>query len=190
MGFCILRNDELQGGKNMKIFLNPGHGGTDPGAVSKTGTKEAEITKEICQILADRLKLNGYNFCVFQQKQSFFEIVKEENKSGATLFISVHCNSFKDVSANGVETLYYSTSKKGKQIAGIMQNEIVKATCLRNRGIKTNDGLYVLKHTKAPAILIECAFISNPTEEALLKNNPKLFADAIFEGIKKIKNIL
>ena len=44
----------------MKIFLNPGHGGADPGAVSKTGTKEEDITAKIADILYNRLKLNGY----------------------------------------------------------------------------------------------------------------------------------
>lgn len=173
----------------MKIFINPGHGGTDPGAVSKKGTKESEICAMICQILADKLKVNGYSFEIFQQKKTYLEISEEENKSGADLFISVHCNSSTSATAHGVETLYLPTSTKGKKIAEIMQGELIKTTKLTDRGIKPRNDLHVLKRTKATAILIECAFISNPKEEALLKSKPDLFANAIFEGIKQFKTI-
>lgn len=173
----------------MRIFLNPGHGGNDPGAVSKSGTKESIIAAQICKILEDRLKLNGYSVVVYQQKNSYFEISKEENKSKSDLFISVHCNSCANSTANGVECLYYPTSSKGKKIAEIMQNELVKATKLRNRGIVARSDLHVLKRTAAPAVLIECAFLSNEKEEALLKNQPGIFAAAIWEGIKKVKDL-
>lgn len=55
------------------------------------------------------------------------------------------------------------------------------------RGIKARDDLHVLKRTKAPAVLVECGFISNAKEESLLKTKPEIFANAIFEAIKKIK---
>lgn len=172
----------------MKIFINPGHGGTDPGAVSKTGTKESEISATIGQELAEKLRLNGYTVEVYQQKKDYFEISRQENKSGADLFISIHCNSSTSASAHGIETLYLPTSTKGKKVAEIMQRELVQATKLTDRGIKAREDLHVLKRTTAPAILIECGFISNPKEEALLKSKPNFFANAIFEGIKKVKN--
>jgi N-acetylmuramoyl-L-alanine amidase len=168
----------------MKIFLNPGHGGTDPGAVSKTGTKEADITAKIADILYNRLKLNGYPVEIYQQKKYLTEVSQMENKSGATCFISIHCNSFNADTAHGTEVLYYPTSNKGKTLATIMQEQLVKTTGLANRGIKARTDLHVLKATKAPAILIETAFISNTKEECLLKNSPELFASAIWEGIK------
>lgn len=168
----------------MKIFLNPGHGGTDPGACSKSGTKESYIAALVCGILADKLKVNGYLFEVYQQKKDYFEISKAENKSHSNLFISVHCNSSASPKANGIETLYYPASSKSKTIAKIMQQQLVKEVKLSDRGIKPREDLHVLRRTLAPAVLIECAFISNPAEESLLKNHPDLFANAIFEGIK------
>ena len=66
-----------------------------------------------------------------------------------------------------------------------MQDELVKLTKLKDRGIKERSEIHVLKATKAPAILIELGFISNPKEERLMLNKPQMFANAIFEGIKK-----
>ena len=61
----------------MKIFINAGHGGNDPGAVSKNGTKEADITKKVCSILAKKLINNGYNVEYFQQKTSYTDSISE-----------------------------------------------------------------------------------------------------------------
>lgn len=172
----------------MKIFLNPGHGGSDPGACSASGTKEADITAKICSILAERLKANYYPYKVYQQKYSYLEISKEENKSGATCFISVHCNAAVNQTAKGVEVLYCTGSTKGRQLAEIMQKCLIEGTGLTNRGVKPRNDLHVLNRTKAPAILIETAFISNPTEEKLLKESPEIFAAAIWEAIKIFKS--
>lgn len=169
----------------MKIFINAGHGGIDPGAVSKNGTKEADITKKVCSLLACQLIQKGFNVEYFQQKKSFIEVSETENNSKSDLFISIHCNSFTDSKAKGVEVLHYPTSTKGLKYAQIIQNELVEATTLHDRGIKARADLHVLKRTKAVAILVELAFISNPEEEKLLLEEPKIFADAIAEGIKK-----
>jgi len=171
----------------MKIFINPGHGGKDPGTVSKNGLKEAEVCAKICNILAERLKLNGYSFQLYQQKDSLFEVSREENKSNSALFISIHCNSAENTKAEGTETWYYKYSIPGGKAAQIMQKELVKNLGLKDRGIKSSESLHVLKRTKATAILVELAFISNSKEEALLREQPELFANAIWEGIKKIK---
>ena len=171
----------------MKIFLNAGHGGKDPGAVGKSGLKEKDVSARVVEILEERLKLNGYPVQVYQEKNHYTEVSKEANKSGATLFISVHCNSAANPEAHGTEVLYYPTSTKGKQLASILQQELVRATGLYNRGIKPRGDLHVLKATNAPAILVELAFISNANEEKLLKENPEIFANAIWEAIKIYK---
>ncbi len=173
----------------MKIFLNAGHGGSDPGAVSKNGLKEKDVTKKICDILAMILHKRGHFVIQYQEQRSYLEITKEENKSGVDLFISVHCNSFSVDSAHGVETLYYPTSIKGKKLAESVQKELLVKTGLFNRGCKMRRDLHVLNATKAPAVLVECAFISNPTEEKLLKSNPELFAQGIADGIENYVTI-
>ena len=114
----------------MKIFLNAGHGGNDPGAVSKNGLKEKDVAKNICDILAQKLRNAGHSVMVYQEQKTFTEVSREENKSGADLFVSVHCNSFSSSSANGVETLYYPTSAKRKRLAQCVQDALLKQTGL------------------------------------------------------------
>lgn len=173
----------------LKIFINAGHGGTDPGAVSINGNKEADITRKVSSLLACKLIQNGFNVEFYQQEKSFTEVSAAENSSNSDLFISIHCNSFDKETAKGVEVLYYPTSAKGKECAQIVQNELIKATLLTDRGIKARADLHVLRRTKAAAILVELAFLSNPKEEKLLTESPVLFANAIYQGIKKIKNL-
>lgn len=168
----------------MKIFLNPGHGGNDPGVCSKHDIYEKDVALIIGKMLLNRLKLNGYPVQLCQQTKDYFEISKEENASNAALFISIHCNGAVSPDAHGVEVLYCNGSTKGKQLAEIMQQELIQATGLTDRGIKPRNDLHVLNRTKAPAILIETAFLSNPAEEQKLAMQPELFANAIWEAIK------
>jgi len=172
----------------MKIFINAGHGGTDSGAISPTGIKEADITTIVGLMLYNRLILNGYPVEFYQQKESHFEIAPLENKSGATCFISIHCNSFSSKEANGVEVFYCKGSQKGKKLAEITQNELVKATGLRDRKIKEREDLTVLNRTKAPAILVELGFISNKDDLYSLVLQPEIFANAIWEAIKRFNS--
>lgn len=170
----------------MKIFINAGHGGKDPGAVSKNGTKEADITREVSSLLACKLIQNGYNVEFFQQENALTDITKAENTSNSDLFISIHCNAAASASANGVEVLYYPTSSKGKDYALKVQKQLVKTTNLKDRGIKPRNDLHVLKRTKAVAILVELAFLTNAAEEKLLLDIPELFANALLKGIKNL----
>ncbi len=171
----------------MKIFINAGHGGVDPGACSKEGIKEADITASIGLAVVNRLKLNGYPVEYFQQDESHFEIAPEENKSGATCFISIHCNAHTNEAANGIEVLYCKGSQKGERLAQIMREELCHFTRLSSRGIKAREDLTVLNRTKAPAILIELGFLSNPNDLRKIVQTPELFVNAIWAAIKTYK---
>ena len=171
----------------MKIFINAGHGGSDTGAVSKNSTKEKDITNNISALLVNELIKKGYNVEFFQQSRNVTEVSSAEVTSNSDLFISIHCNSVVNPEARGVEVLYYTKSKKGKIIAQTLQNELVWSTKLRDRQIKARDDLHVLKRTKAPAVLIELAFLSNEKEEKLLLENPEIFVKGILAGIEKVE---
>lgn len=172
----------------MKIFINAGHGGADPGAVSKNGTKEKDITKNVAALLVYELIQKGYEVEFFQQKRNVTEVSAAESTSNSDLFISLHCNSVNNPEANGVEVLYYTKSKKGKAIAQTIQNALLSMTKLKDRHIKARDDLHILKRTLAPAILIELAFLSNEKEEKMLLENPEVFVKGILSGIEEVKN--
>ena len=169
-----------------RIFLNYGHGGQDCGAVGFSEKNfERDLNKRIGRGVAARLRVAGHSVKVFQQTNSVKQVSAAENKGKYDLFVSIHCNAAESTEANGTETLYYPTSTRGKTAAAIIQNELIAGVGLRNRGIKPRADLHVLRCTKAPAVLVELAFISNEAEESLLVKKPALFAKAVAAGIKQ-----
>lgn len=167
--------------KRYKVALDAGHGmypnRQDPGAVGPSGLREADVVKAICQKTARILMAHfdiietrdETNADVTSQNKDLWHRVRKANDFEADLFVSFHCNAFGNPSANGTETFCHSFGGDGERLARITQEKILQAVPLTNRGVKTAN-FYVLRKTDMPAILIEFAFISNPTEEALLKD--------------------
>lgn len=182
----------------MKVCIDPGHGGKDPGAVGRNNTKEKDITLAIAKKLKFVLE-DGTNAKVILTRDSDVppwreKNIKEDlrercniaNRSLTDIFISIHCNSSRNESAKGVETYYYRSSQRGFLLAVEVQKSIVELVQTINRGVKFAS-FYVLKATKMPAILVECGFLSNPEEEKLLNNQnyQTQIALAIAKGIMK-----
>lgn len=187
----------------MKVCIDPGHGGKDPGAIGKKGTKEKDVTlavaKKLKYILEDGMKaqviLTRDSDKPAWVQKSIQEDLKARcdiaNNNMVDIFISIHCNSSKRDTAQGVETYYYKYSAKGFLLAFEVQKSITQMLNLVNRGVKFAD-FYVLRKTKMPAILVECGFISNPKEEEMLKdeNFQTHIAMAIANGVANYqKNI-
>ena len=168
----------------MKVFINPGHSlKYDPGAIGATGTKECEINAEIAKATAESLQLAGHTVIVYQQEKRLADVAEMANASGASLFVSIHCNSSTNKQANGTETWHYTGCPTGKKFATKIQLEIVKAIGTRNRGVKNSRSLYVLRKTVMPAVLVEAGFLSNVAEEQQLKSNTAEIGKAIAKGI-------
>jgi len=172
-----------------KIALDAGHGGTDPGAVGPTGLKEANVNLAVVQKLDSYLKGQGASTKLTRESDVFVGLTARTdiaNNWGADRFIAVHFNASSDRSVNGTETLYYTYgSATSKDLASKLQNRLVEALGLPNRGIKQRDDLTVLIKTKMPAALTESSFISNTYEEARLKDSSYLdkIARAHYLGI-------
>lgn len=199
MNFTNMRNLEytdFKEVKRMKVCIDPGHGGKDPGAIGKNNTKEKDITLAIAKKLKFILE-DGTNAKVILTRDSDIlpwgeKSVKENlkarcdiaNKNLVDIFVSIHCNSSKNEFARGVETFYYKTSQKGFLLAIEVQKSIVESIKTINRGVKFAD-FFVLRATKMPAILVECGFLSNPEEEKMLNNQnyQTQIALAIAKGI-------
>jgi N-acetylmuramoyl-L-alanine amidase len=171
----------------MRICLDAGHGGYDPGAVGPCGLEEAGVVLAISkQVL---IELRGYGIETFltRDKDIFIELNKRcsiANEWGADFFVSIHANS-DGPSAHGIETLY--VSQAGKELAAPIQQSLVLATNETDRGLKLRKDLAVLNMTDMPAALTEIGFISHPQTEVKLgsASYQKLLAEAIVEGIIK-----
>ena len=169
----------------MKIFINPGHCiGADSGACG-CGLQEAQVAMNIGNRVSKYLLAVGYTTKVFQY-DGLAEIVDVSNYWDADLFVSIHCNAFNGY-ASGTETVFYEGSVKGEKLARLIQNQIVNRLGTVDRGIKDKIAggydAYVVKYTNCPACLVETAFIDNPHDAELLRNNEDDFARAIACGI-------
>lgn len=169
------------------VVIDPGHGGTDPGAVGCSGTKEKDITLAVSQLVAQLLRTAGVKVVLTRKDDSFISLQRRcdiANSNKAEVFVSIHCDSFFDRSANGTTTYVYKRNTQAEKLGHKIQNNLVKNTGLRNRGVGPAN-FYVLRKTQMPAVLVELAYISNPKEEQLLKSKEfqRLCAESIVSGI-------
>lgn len=157
----------------MKIFLDPGHGGNNPGARSATGLQEANVNLDVALRLGRILTSWGYEVNYSRTENVTVSLAgraRMANEWGADYFISIHCNSNVNPVYNGTETFYYRQGTVAQAFALTVNNALVRQIELRNLGIFERN-LAVLRLTQMPAILAELAFISNPTEAQLLSTN-------------------
>ena len=184
--------------KNKIITIDPGHGGSDSGAVGPNGYTEKEGAFAISQKVASILNQSGAK--VVMTRDSDVDVygpnasarnelqarVDVGNRVNSDIFVSIHCNAFVNPAANGTQTFYYGSSYQGQRLAQSIQEKMIEANGLRDRGISTCN-FYVVKHSYMPAVLIETAFITNYDEEALLSDDEwqTTMAKAIAEGINE-----
>jgi N-acetylmuramoyl-L-alanine amidase len=173
----------------MKICIDPGHSGPfEPGACAG-GFTEAAINLQVSKRLRDTLESNGYD--VFLTRESTVNNdgltwrAEKAEDFGADIFVSIHCNSFRDPAAHGTEVIYYVNSELGRKLAQHIQTALVDNCGTTDRGIKTNDEYTVLEKTVCPAVLVELAFLSNDEEREALTDRfiQKTFAVGIAKGI-------
>jgi len=176
----------------MKICLDPGHGGSDPGAIGTIPFKleEKEINLSISKFLEENLEVLVHWVAMTRRRDSFVSLEARSvfaNQHEADLFVSIHTNSFFSPAVNGIEVYHALGSGKGKTLAeNILESLMSSFPNHKNRGVKAGN-LKVLKETKMPAVLVEVEFLSNPDQLRFLadENNRQLIASAISNGIEK-----
>lgn len=149
-----------------KICIDPGHGGSDPGACNGQ-YQEKTYALGMALRLGEELAKKGYEVLYTRRSDSYISLSgrsQTANNGEADLFISIHLNSAATIQANGIETLCYSKSGESGKLAKAVQAKLISATGAVDRGVKERTDLAVLKGTKMPAILVETGFISNYTE--------------------------
>ncbi len=173
----------------MKIAVDAGHGGNDPGA-SKNRVVEKEVNLEIAKMLKDKLIDAGHEVIMTRDDDSFvglYRRAKIANEMNCGIFVSIHNNAAGNPAASGSEVLYYPGSEKGKNLAQCVQNELVKVLDRPDRGVKPRDEFVVLNSTSMPAVIVEGLFITNNIDRDMLSKKEWLFviAESIADGIKK-----
>jgi len=181
------------------IVIDPGHGGSDSGAVGAKGVMEKNITLAIAKQLQGILTDAGAK--VIMTRTSDVDVARpsaeavEElqarvdiaNQARADLFLSIHMDSFSTSDAKGTSTYYYAKGTPASQrLADLVRSGIIEQLGTEDRGTKTCN-FYVVKHTTMPAALAEVAFVSNPGESQLLTSTDgaKKAALGIYNGIRR-----
>jgi len=185
-----------------KIFIDPGHGNYDSGALGKNGTKEKDINLIVALKVANYLRSVGFEVGMSRNsdviswpsnlKQDLGKRMQIANSYNADAFISIHCNSCNNSIAKGFE-IFTTPGQNNSDIFATKIHSRVKSTFpdlvyredLSDGDVDKEAKFYVIKYSKCIATLVEMLFISNPEEEKLL-NNPDFqdkMAFAIAQGI-------
>ena len=186
------------------ICIDPGHGGSDPGAIGATGTMEKDFNLSIALLLAQDLRDAGLRIIMTREtdilpgadiSEALHNRATIANEACANLFVSIHNNAHSDPAAEGTETFYWGTPDKysveGKLLAEAIQRNLLEALDSVDRGARTHwVNLVVLAETDMPAALAEVGFVTNPEEEALLLDpeyraaGAQGIADGVLEYLK------
>ena len=182
------------------IVLDPGHGGSDAGAIGPSGVTEKSVSLAVSLKAHNLLNAAGYQVVMTRTTDidvaapgvsDATELQARVDKAppNAAMFISVHCNAFSSSKANGVETYYAPGAVKGSLLARLLNEELERLGGLNNRGVKAAR-FYVMTHSKCPASLIELGFITNPREEQLLASEDyqQKLAQAITNAVNRYFN--
>ena len=164
------------------IVLDAGHGGWDPGKTGTNGVNEKELNLAVTEKLAEYLEMGGAEVILTRpsdealgngKRTDMAERKRIANESGADILVSIHQNAFPSAEAKGAQVFYHRDSEKGKLLAELLQESLKNRVDESNRRqAKENSSYYILKATKIPAVIVECGFLSNKGECALL-NNPE-----------------
>jgi N-acetylmuramoyl-L-alanine amidase len=190
------------GKKPIIIVIDPGHGGRDPGKIGVNNALEKDVNLSISLKLKDLLAQNDIQVIMTREKDVGLYSESDSNKkradlnarvaiikeSKADLAISVHQNSFTEEYVKGAQVFYYSASEQGKQLAQIMQEQIVETIADGNhRKSKPNSNYFMLQKAECPLVIVECGYMSNIRESALLidENYQEKMAYAIHLAIMR-----
>ncbi len=175
----------------MRICIDPGHGGTDPGTEG-FGITEKNIVLDIAVKLAKLLEQEGMEVILTRDRDVTLtpnERTDLINRSQCDMVVSIHCNGG-PVSAKGVETIYGYGSEEGKKLAENILEQIVKLGVKRRRAYyklnaKREDYYFIIREVEPVSVIVECAFLTNPSDNRLLSSNSfrKKVANAIATGI-------
>ncbi len=174
-------------GQSRTIVIDAGHGGFDRGGVPGQRISEKDKTLDVAQRLKRILQAQGYRTIMTRDSDVFIPLGTRcsiANAYRGASFVSIHFNCASRVGANGIETYYYRSDSAS--LAQSIHRNVVSISPSENRGIRRR-GFYVLRRTAIPSVLVECGFLTNPTEGrlALSADYRQRLAEQIARGINR-----
>jgi len=190
---------------NKIIGIDPGHGGVDPGAVSKNGTKEDDINLKIALKLKRFIEHSGgiailtrdTDKGLYTDKSTTLRQMKSEDlinrkeliqNAQCDVFLTIHLNSFTQSKYYGAQTFYNDRVLDSKKLAYIIQDELKNVLDKENHRVPIyRDNVYLITEMDIPSVLIEAGFLSNAEEEKLLNTSEyqEKIAWSVYVGVMK-----
>lgn len=173
-------------GSTTTVVIDAGHGGYDRGGIPGQRVSEKEMTLDVAQRLKKVLASNGYHVVMTRDSDVFVPLgtrVAIANSYRNAIFVSVHFNSAKRTGAGGIETYFYG--RDSLSLASAIHYYVAGGAPSANRNVRRR-GYYVLRKTNIPAVLVECGFLTNPTEAALAQTASyrQKLAEEIAAGVR------
>jgi N-acetylmuramoyl-L-alanine amidase len=153
-------------GSATTVVIDAGHGGYDRGGIPGQSVSEKEMTLDVAQRLKKVLTTSGYRVVMTRDSDVFVPLgtrVAIANSYSNAIFVSIHFNSAKRTGAGGIETYFYG--RDSLPLASAIHYFVAGGAPTSNRNVRRR-GYYVLRKTSVPAVLVECGFLTNPTEAA------------------------
>ena len=154
-------------GQSRTVVIDAGHGGFDRGGVPGQRISEKDKTLDVAQRLKRILQASGYRVIMTRDSDVFVTLggrVAIANSHPGAIFVSIHFNCASRSGANGIETYYYRSDSAS--LAQSIHRNVLSGAPSENRGIRRR-GFYVIRKTAIPSVLVECGFLTNPTEGSL-----------------------
>src|SRR5213596_1808394 len=148
------------------VVIDAGHGGHDRGGIPGQSVAEKEMTLDVAQRLRNVLAASGYRVVMTRDSDVFVPLgtrVAIANSYRNAIFVCIHFNSARRMGAGGIETYFYT--RDSLPLASAVHYYVTGGAPSANRGVRRR-GYYVLRKTAIPAVLVECGFLTNPTEAA------------------------
>ncbi|MDL2257937.1 N-acetylmuramoyl-L-alanine amidase [Eubacteriales bacterium OttesenSCG-928-K08] len=181
------------GGRLPVIVVDAGHGGPDGGAVTADGVPEAGINLTIAQLVENGLREAGFSVVMTRSDENALANSKQQDMharreimrmDSVNAIVSIHMNKFQDKSVSGPMAFYMKGSKEGEKLATCVISAVCETIGRQSRPANPGD-YYVVRESIAPAVIIECGFLSNPEDARLLQDpeHQQKLADGIVAGL-------
>jgi N-acetylmuramoyl-L-alanine amidase len=173
------------------VVIDAGHGGYDRGGIPGQRVSEKDMTLDVAQRLKTVLAATGYRVVMTRDSDVFVPLGTRcaiANSYRNAVFVSVHFNSATRRGASGIETYFYS--RDSLALASAIHHYVAGGAPSENRGVRRR-GYYVLRRTNVPAVLVECGFLTNPTEAGYAQNASyrQKLAEAIAAGVRNRNSV-
>ena len=186
-------NVDMPDGSAPLIVIDAGHGGMDGGAVGANGIVEAPLNLAVAKLVQQGLQDRGYRVKMTREDDNALGASKSADMQmrrkmmrteGVCAVVSIHMNKFRDCSVKGPRSYFMQGSRRGEFLATIVLTAVCEAV-EHPRRIVTTENYFILRESIAPAVIVECGYLSNPTDAKNLQDPAyqQKLADGIVAGV-------